>query len=164
MNNRIPRKNKLDLVPIMNLVTILIPVLLMALKSLEISVVNIDLPAIGPDDLTTKRLPLSLKVNIHEEGISITGAEQYIPENDQLIPCKNGHFCQQMDDYDWDKLRTILISIKKNAQHDRRDSDQVVLVMHNALRFGGLVKALDVTRDDPITGMKLFPKAVFASR
>ena len=42
-----PEPEPLNLVPIMNLVTILIPVLLMAIKSLGLAVIDTSLPAIS---------------------------------------------------------------------------------------------------------------------
>ena len=159
---------KLNLVPIMNLVTILIPVLLMALKSLELAVVQIDFPAISPSTPDPAATPLAITIAVTKQGINIFGADRYLypsgapADRDIAIPCpSNG--CLSAEEYDWNSLRDKLVFIKREAQLDGRDSDNVILVSQGNLRFGGIVKLLDVTRDDPRTGQRLFPNAVFGT-
>ena len=163
----LPPQPKLNLVPIMNLVTILIPVLLMALKSLELAVVHLDFPSISPtpDPVTNE---LAIKIAVTQQGINILGAEKYLyptsssTEREMTIPCPNNG-CLSAQEYDWNRLRDLLVFIKREAKLDGRDSDNVVLLVQGNLRFGGMVRLLDVTRDDPRTGQRLFPNAVFGT-
>jgi hypothetical protein len=78
-----PEPEPLNLVPIMNLVTILIPVLLMAIKSLELAVIDTSLPAIStsvsaPPDNIPDKPPLQLKMAVTNQGIRILGANEYL--------------------------------------------------------------------------------------
>ena len=69
---------ELDLVPIMNLVTILIPFLLMAAQFVSYAVIDSTLPAIGPpqtiEDQEDEEEPLNLSVFITDKGFTVAGS------------------------------------------------------------------------------------------
>ena len=69
----------LDLVPIMNLVTILIPFLLMAAQFVHLAVIDSTLPAIGqPTEVEEEppdKPPLVLTVALTDRGFTVTGAD-----------------------------------------------------------------------------------------
>jgi biopolymer transport protein ExbD len=172
------KEESLNLVPIMNLVTILIPVLLMAIKSVEIAVIDTTLPAIGapsskPPDVPTKP-PLNLSLGILKNGIQIIGANEFLYPNGAppvsegvksppTIPCKSGGSCRNVDDYDWDDLNKKLVSIKKMAKDEDRDSENVILVPDSTIRYEILVKTMDTSREDANDKKSmLFPSVVIA--
>ena len=187
-----PKKRKevkqepLNLVPIMNLVTILIPVLLVAIKSVELSVIDTTLPAINTTPNTQTEVdenpPLNLSLGVTNKGLRIIGADNYIhPQGPPPageggvrppdIMCKSRSVCQGVDDYNWSDLKEKLTMIKKSAQKDDRDSDNVILVPEGSIRYEVLIRAMDVSRenkDDPVNvdgkskPRKLFPNVVIA--
>jgi hypothetical protein len=178
----LPDEEPLNLVPIMNLVTILIPVLLMAIKSLELAVIDTTLPAIGPPTESAEvpeNPPLALKLAVTNMGLRILGANKYLyPEGAPVaaegektpptVPCKSNSTCRGIDDYDWADLGQKLYMIKQEAQKDERDSDNIVLIPEGNLRYEILVRVMDVSRNNPSakdsegTPFKLFPNVVLA--
>lgn len=180
----LPEAEPLNLVPIMNLVTILIPVLLMAIKSLELAVIDTTLPAISsaPPDASQelpKDPPLALKLAVTNMGIRILGANKYLYPNGApaavegqstppTVPCMSNGACRGIDDYNWKDLTEKLYMIKQGAQSDKRDSDSVVLIPESNLRYEILVKVMDVSRSNPNAkdadgvAFRLFPNVVLA--
>ncbi len=69
----------LNLLPFMNLMTLLIPFLLLSASFITIAVIDSSLPAIGapqPKDKTEeeeKEPPLNLQIGITEEGFTLSG-------------------------------------------------------------------------------------------
>ena len=140
----------LNLVPIMNLVTILIPALLIAVKAVTLTMIETKLPAIGPvteakakDDDTEK--PLAPQVIVGKTGITLNKPTmefyfdgeipaEYTGENPPpLIPCTGpGKACfnpcndekKQTEmgcfNYDHKKLTEALVKVKKKALADGR--------------------------------------------
>jgi hypothetical protein len=166
----------------MNLVTILIPVLLVAIKSLELVVIDTTLPAMSTAPATTDdkpdKPPLSLSMALTNTGIRLIGADNYLypagapPAGDAgsappTVPCKSQGKCRGIDDYDWGDLRRKLTMIKDAAQNEERDSDNVILVPESSIRYEIIVKAMDTSRDNPDIkdgekAKKLFPNVVIA--
>jgi biopolymer transport protein ExbD len=172
-----PKEEPLNLVPIMNLVTILIPFLLAAIKSVELAVIDTSLPAISPggappDDAPDKP-PLQLKLAVTNQGVRILGAHEYLypgqakPENAEEnggkpdVPCKSGSRCKGVEDYNWSDLSQKLAQIKKAAQDDGRDSDSVVLISDSNIMYEVLIETMDTARKQE-NGDKLFPSVSIA--
>lgn len=66
----------LDLVPIMNLVTILIPFLLMSAQFVTLAVIDSTLPAIGPPQEVQEEPdepPLMLSIAVTDQGFTVLG-------------------------------------------------------------------------------------------
>jgi hypothetical protein len=170
-----PEPEPLNLVPIMNLVTILIPVLLMAIKSLELAVIDTSLPAISPGGApppeVQEKPPLQLKLAVTNQGIRILGANEYLypgqvkTENADEesgkpdVECKSKGRCKSLDDYNWTDLSQKLTQIKKAARDDDRDSNSVVLISDSNIRYEILVKLMDITRKQSET--PCFPSEPF---
>jgi len=80
----VEKEEELNLVPIMNLVTILIPFLLMSAQFVHLAVIDSSLPAIGapqpvdPKDLPDKP-PLTLTIAISESGFTVSGGQATLP-------------------------------------------------------------------------------------
>jgi hypothetical protein len=152
----------LDLVPIMNLVTILIPFLLMAMKSFELSVIDTTLPAISQKSAPAPNPedpPLSLKLVINQFGIDVRGADKYlygeagapkVSEGETAKPritCKSQGLCRGLVDYNWAMLRKDLTLIKKKAVEESRDSDNVIFLPERNIRYELVVAMMDTSRN-----------------
>jgi biopolymer transport protein ExbD len=148
---RIEDAPELDLVPIMNMVTILIPFLLMAAQFITLSVIDSTLPAIGgappPDATPPERPPLNLKVLVTSEGFTIATDVAVLPAQGNAgptVPCK-APGCPTIDAYDFEQLTRLLSEIKDEYGHE----ENVILVPENHIRYEVLIKTMDATREDP---------------
>ena len=154
---------ELNLVPIMNLVTILIPFLLMAAEFVQLAVIDSTLPAIGPpqpQEEEPEKPPLNLSLAVTGMGITVLGADAVLnpegagapaapvegeaAERPPTVPCKSGGPCAGIDDYDWEELTRILGLIKDEYP----DDENVILVPDSRVRYEILVKAMDSSRED----------------
>ena len=160
---------ELNLVPIMNLVTILIPFLLMAAQFISLAVIDSTLPAIGPPqprEETDEDPPLNLSVIITDEGFTIAGADAVLPQEGgdegPTVPCiETG--CPTPESYDMKELTRLLGLIKDEYPDDQN----VILVPESRIPYEVLVLAMDATREDPSTKVgdkarELFPYVVIA--
>ncbi len=154
----------LDLVPIMNLVTILIPFLLMASSFVSLAVINSTLPAIGdpePVEEDTDEPPLSLKVGITSEGFVVQGNDELLkPEGEakgKVIDCTQTG-CPTPDAYNVAELRELLIKVKDVNE----DEENVILVPESTVPYEVLIMTMDATREDPeTTGSGGLPRQLF---
>lgn len=176
---------ELNLIPIMNLVTILIPFLIMAAEFVQLSVIDSTLPAIGPPQPVEEepdKPPLNLSLAITGKGITVLGADAVLnpegagegaaaaapavegEERPPTVPCKSGGTCTGVDDYDWDELTRILGLIKDQYP----DDENVILVPDQRVRYEIIVKTMDSSREDKKTktadnkNRTLFPFVVIA--
>jgi len=144
----------------MNMVTILIPLLLMAAELTRVVVIDSSLPAISdPRPEPSEQLDLSLVLTSH--GISVKGApESLVPERDgPTVPCLRGR-CLDLASYDLGALNKLLGSIKDAHP----DSDTVVLVPDGDVPYEVIVGVMDAARADAMGegGRELFPRVVVA--
>ena len=169
---------ELDLVPIMNLVTILIPFILMASSFVTLAVIDSTLPAIGqpqqveqdPDD----KPPLMLSLMVTNMGITVAGADAVLfPEGapelaegesrPPTIPCP-GSECSGVADYDFVELTRVLGQIKDEYP----DDENVILVPESRIPYEIIIKVMDHSREDVDaknadgTARTLFPFVVIA--
>lgn len=177
---------ELNLVPIMNLVTILIPFLLMAAQFVSYAVIDSTLPAIGPpvetEEEEPEEKPLNLSVAVTFEGFLVGGNHKYLnpdgEEGDEKganIACLTPGCTFDADGgegpeeaYNLEELRSLLGKIKD----DKPEEQNVILVPDPALPYEVLIMAMDATREDPdgsqtdadvfCTGRCLFPFVVIA--
>ena len=179
VKRRLQKAEELNLVPIMNLVTILIPFLIMAAQFVQLAVIDSTLPAIGtpqPSDEKPDKPPLNLSLAITDRGITIMGADAVLhPEGapptaegearPPTVPCKSGGVCTNVDDYNWKKV-TVKLGLIKDVYPDESDAN-VILVPDNHVKYEVLVKTMDASREDPDTivdekSRLLFPNVVIA--
>ena len=168
---RVGKGDGLNLLPVMNLVTILIPFLLMAMSMVSLAVIDSTLPAIGappteppdPDDR-----PLNLSVIITDQGYTVAGSSNKLapPEGEKsggpTLPCTTDG-CPTPDTYDRVKLTELLGEIKD----DYPDEENVILVPESTVPYEVLVLTMDATRADPDNlennkPRELFPYVVIA--
>lgn len=160
---RVEEAEEVNLVPIMNLVTILIPFLLMAIQFVSLAVIDSTLPAIGPPSTEAPdedEKPLNLSVIISDEGYTIAGAEAVLPPEGEdagpTVPCTELG-CPDADAYDKKGLRQILNQIKDEYPND----ETVILVPEARIPYEVLVVTMDATRDDPETKEDGKPRLLF---
>ncbi len=151
-------ETELNLVPVMNLVTILIPFLLMAAEFVSLAVIDSTLPAIGPPQPVEEepdKPPLNLSLAVTDSGITVLGADAVLfpegappvaegEERPPTIPCKSGDECTGLDDYNWEELTRILGQIKDEYP----DDENVILVPDHRTKYEVIVKTMDHSRED----------------
>ncbi len=139
----------LNLLPVMNLVTILIPLLLMAAQMVHLAVIDSTLPAISP--ITAPAPPseaLLLRLLITGEGMALKGSQGLEVEG---LPCAETK-CAGVSSYDFEGLSAQLADIK--VQHPTADS--LVLVPTERVPYEVLIAAMDAAREDASHNL-LFP-------
>jgi hypothetical protein len=154
---------ELDLVPIMNLVTILIPFLLMAAQFVSYAVIDSTLPAIGPpkevEDKEDEEEPLNLSVFITDKGFSVKGSAGTLKNDSEegedqglTIPCHLDGCLYDRDGeegaaaaYNIEKLREVLTQVKEEYP----DEQNVILVPEPGIPYEVLVLTMDGTRENP---------------
>ena len=180
VKRRTKKDEELNLVPIMNLVTILIPFLIMAAQFVQLAVIDSTLPAIGapqPSDEKPDKPPLNLSLAITDRGVTVMGADAVLyPEGapevaegedrPPTIPCQSGGICTSVEDYNWVKL-TAKLNLVKDEYPDEEDAN-VILVPDNQIKYEVLVSTMDAARNDPGKpgadgkARMLFPNVVIA--
>jgi biopolymer transport protein ExbD len=158
VKRRIGADQDINLIPIMNLVTILIPFLLMAAEFVQLAVIDSTLPAIGPPQAIEEepdKPPLNLSLAVTEMGITVLGADAVLnpegaappaegEERPPTVPCTSGGECNGLDDYEWAELTRILGLIKDEYP----DDENVILVPDSRVQYEILVKTMDSSRED----------------
>lgn len=170
---RVLEEEGLNLVPVMNLVTILIPFLLMSAQFISLAVIDSALPAIAPpteiveqeDDEET----LSLSVLITGEGFTIAGKgtdlvlEEDHPVKGKKVSCLEPG-CPTPESYDYRGLTERLAMLKDRFE----DEENCILVPHGDTVYEVLVRTMDAARDDQedkdenSKARLLFPNVVIA--
>ena len=160
----------LDLVPIMNLVTILIPFLIMAAEFVQLAVIDSSAPPIGkppPKSMEDDTEPFQLIVMIMNNGLYIDGSKgvkQLVygedagassgdddKEREPKFRCVDSYGseldrCESKDDYNWQALASLLVEIKKEFSDETLQEDIFIMPDHE-IRYEVIVRAMDVARD-----------------
>ncbi len=160
---------ELDLVPVMNLVTILIPFLLMSMQLMSLAVIDSTLPAISeetPEPIDEEDKPLNLSVLITGDGFTVTGPpDDVLSEEDKKFDCLEVG-CPTPESYDYAELTTRLAKVKE-VYPDEKDAN-VILVPAADTPYEVLVLTMDAAREDPENkdaegkATELFPFVVIA--
>ena len=134
----------LNLLPVMNLVTILIPLLLMSAQLVQIAVIDSSLPAISP--ITTPPPPqhdalVTPSLLISRQGVTIQGAEDVLTAEDARVPCASQP-CQP-DTYDYSGVQERLDRIKQAHP----GAEVVILVPEDSIPYEVLVALMDAARE-----------------
>lgn len=177
---KIEDAEELNLLPIMNLMTILIPMLLMSAQFVSLAVIDSTLPAISnvnsapseaqPEEQKPDEQPLMLTVFIASDGFTIAGNDpDLMPPADgsgaaaqNKVPCTGE--CATPDSYDYKGLTAKLGAIK--GRHVKEEN--VILVPSPKLPYEVLVRVMDAAREDTVNrtadgkAKSLFPYVVIA--
>ena len=161
---RAEMSSDVDLVPIMNLVTILIPFLLMASSFVTLAAIDSTLPAIGPPTEASEPDPdkLNLSIAITDEGWTLLGADAVLgapaegEERGPTVPCSKPG-CPTPDSYDAKELTRILGTIKDRYE----DEENCILVPESDIPYEVLIITMDSSREDPTTKVENKPRVLF---
>lgn len=157
---RRPAQNarELNLVPIMNLVSILIPFLLVAAQFVNLAVIDSSLPAINKDEITTP-----IPEDVRRVRIAITATKLAVLGADDLLGIEDtGGLDIPMDGevYDTDELTRVLGLVKD----EEPNLEDIVLVPDGTVEYEELIDVMDAARAESMTegGRLLFPNVVIA--
>ncbi len=164
MSNRIEPAADLNLVPIMNLVTILIPFLLMAASFVSLAVIDSALPAIcatgcgedkpGPP---VEHLRLSVLITTAGFAVSGTGAPLGVETDENgTVPVLCPGACVSWEDYPHAELSKVLVDVKDAHP----TATEVIIVPGGKVDYATLIKTMDTTR--AAGKRELFPGVVIA--
>jgi len=163
-----------NLVPIMNLVTILIPFLLLTVQFVHLAVIDSSLPAIGAPKATSESIddkpPLMLTVAVTDRGFIVGGNAAILQseeegqitdvaqavEREPTIPVDSEGLHQ------FEKLTELLVKVK--AEYP--DEQNVILIPESEIKYEVIIHTMDATRDHLPEGAEkvelLFPFVVIA--
>ncbi len=149
---------ELELLPVMNLVTILIPMLLLGAELAHLGMVETEAPQIGDHSDPV----LSLTVAITGGGFSVQGADAVLrPDSDAAVgapgvsvPCAAS--CRTSQGYDYAELSRLLSVVKDEYP----DEDSLVLTSEPAVAYEVLIHTMDAARS--LDGRPLFPHVSIA--
>ena len=151
----------LDLVPIMNLVTILIPFLLIGAQFMRIAVIDTAIPSPAAATTGVPEDGLRLTVAITADGYRVTGRDELLAGGSD-ISCGNAG-CADADAYDRVALTRLLRTLKERWP----DEQYVVIVPSSETTYEVLVGTMDAAREDREGSLgsartTLFPAVVIA--
>lgn len=153
-------RGKLELLPVMNLVTILIPMLLAAAQLAELAVVDASPPSIAEAPAPATDAPPPLVLTVSSAGVAVDGVEGAAMARTDLR-CA-GDVCARVADYPLDALTRALAAAKET----RPDEERVTIVADGDVAYGVLVAVMDVAREAPAgpgrAARPLFPRVVVA--
>ncbi len=166
-----------NMVPIMNLMTILIPFILLSVQFVHLAVIDSSLPAIGAPKATSETVddkpPLMLTVAVTDRGFIVggnaailsTGEEEeagqitdvaQAVEREPTIPVDNE------GNHQYEKLTELLVKVK--AEYP--DEQNVILIPESEIVYEVIIGTMDATRDHEPEGAEekemLFPFVVIA--
>jgi len=147
----------LDLVPIMNLVLIIIPLLLLSTVFMEVNLLDVTMPQRQMGGAQSNEPPKRLQIMVSKEGFWVITGDMALP----TIPAHSGRcnlsICLKAPDekvlvarYDWMALYNTLMDIKAG---DYREHYTAEIAAEADIPFGVVIKAMDVAR------YQLVPKA-----
>lgn len=142
----------LNLVPIMNMVMCLIPVVLVGSSQVTIGVVNVNSPKFGGAPSTASEedpeKPLNLTIAIGEDGFRITASGANINEILGVAPSPDANGAQgpfiakDGEVYNYPELYTKLMTIKKSYP----DESIINLTAGSTVAFRHVIGVMDVAR------------------
>ncbi|KAA3602773.1 MAG: hypothetical protein DWQ06_06265 [Calditrichaeota bacterium] len=156
-----------NLLPMMNLMVVLIPVLLSAAEFIKIGMLEIDLPTSGggggssseetPQEVEQK---LGLKLFVTKNGFTL--ANDFVVIKDSAsdggptIPLKNG-------EYDFESLHTQLADISEKYGSKFKDGKSIKIAADSSIAFQTLVTTMDNARSTKVNGktIVMFPQVNF---
>jgi len=152
MAKRLEEAKEINLVPIMNLVTILIPFLLVGAAFVGLAVIDSALPGL-PDEPPPGSEGPDLSVLLTDQGHTVT-----LPNKAFEVPCSTSG-CPTPAAWDFVGLTRVLAGVKD--QHP--DLDTVILVPEERITYEVLVRTMDATREDPAVREDGRPRSLFPS-
>lgn len=154
MTRRSSPADDLNLIPVMNLVTLLIPFLLMSAQFVTYAVIDTTLPAICGTPCsagTTDEEPITVSLDITDGGwlLRATGRGLDAFGEGVSVPCATPR-CEGPPEEAWDTagLRHHLLDIKQTHPGHRH----LVLSATDRAPYEALILTMDAAREDPSLG------------
>jgi len=166
----------LNLTPAMNLILILIPLLLAAMETLKLAVINVATPQIGPasevtpPDQAPDEKPLKLTIALTDRGLHLYARDQVIENKDDplgpTIPKKDGE--EVVDGkpvpgkvYDTEKLTQMLSDIKDENPAE----ENIIISAESHIKYRYIIQIMDASREKKEGDKKkaLFPNVVLSA-
>ncbi len=190
-NKAQPEDIELNLLPFMNLMTLLIPFLLASVQFVTLAVIDSSLPAIGAPQTTTEKKddkpPLNLTVGITSEGFTVAGSAAVLGGGEggpaavadksntptvgltsddaycRKSQCGGAPDCQHDTPcHDFKALKELVVQVKDEYP----DEENVIIAPNAEIPYHVLVGVMDATRDHKPEGATerelLFPNVVVA--
>ncbi len=128
--------NDLDMVPMMNLFTVLVPILLLAAVFARVSVLDLALPPKGSGEtgrsVHEEKSPLNLVVVVSREGITVGGTGGFLPS---------------VTDRD-EKLRFDAFALLLDrVRGEYPDESSVTVASDGGVAYEDVLKVMDICRD-----------------
>lgn len=166
----------LNLTPAMNLILILIPLLLAAMETMKLGVINVATPQIGPSsevtppDQAPDEKPLKLTIALTDRGLHLYARDQVIENKDDplgpTIPKKDG---EEIVDgkpvpgkvYDNEKLTQMLSDIKD----ENPTEENIIISAESHIKYRYIIQIMDASRETKVGDKKksLFPNVVLSA-
>lgn len=146
---RQPETAQLNLLPFMNVFSLLIPFLLIGAAFLKLTVLEASLPAAGSAELTKKKekkQTLNLTVAITDKGFYVGGAGAVLAgrEGEPTVPLlPDGK-------YDFEALSKKLLEVKRKFPNNWN----VIILPEDKIPYQTIVKTMDITREIHIEAEK----------
>jgi len=170
---------ELNLKPAMNLILILIPLLLFAMQTVKIVMINVATPQIGPSseqkspEEKPDEKPLKLTIALTDRGITIFARDSVVENKDDplgpTLPKVDGEDKDSKGNvisnkvYDWKGLSEKLADIKE--QHPAEE--KVILAPEPTTKYRHIIRAMDATRAIKKDGAEksdpLFPQIILSA-
>jgi len=155
----------LDLIPIMNLVTILIPFLLISAQFIHLAVIDTNLPASRPplEEILSEQEPFRLQVHMEPNRIVFTAmggdlsADFAGLESDASGPRVEGKDLvvdSSSQGYEWEEFRGAVESIKDKHP----EAEDLILIPNDEVRYEEIIQAMDLARGSET--QPLFPAVI----
>lgn len=157
---------ELNLVPIMNLFTVLIPFLLLSAAFIQVKVINASVPAIadGSDPEREQEAydqrPVVVNLQVQSAGYAVSASgEDLSAEELRKLTARIG---RKQREYDRDALQRYLVAVKQRYPK----SDTIIIAPDPEIPYQRIIEVMDTSRELPgADGAKryLFPKVVVTS-
>jgi len=156
---------ELNLIPIMNLVLMLIPVILLTAAFVELSVINVSAPQIGggepqqPKDKPDEP-PLNLTLVLTDQGFTIAGSGGVLGQEQADPNAQKGPTVPKRPDgkYDWNGLTKKSVEIKDAFPEETK----VIINAEPDITYEFLVRTMDASRETP-DHRDLFPDVILSA-
>ncbi|MFH1810735.1 MAG: biopolymer transporter ExbD [Pseudomonadota bacterium] len=155
--------SELNLIPIMNLVLMLIPAILITAAFVEITVINVSAPQLGPDREARPAQPtppeLRLTVLISDGGFTLASSGATLgPEQGSPSPRQPTVPRTASGDYDWAALGQRLATIKDAFPEETR----LIIAAEPDIPYEVVVATMDASRETR-DHRELFPDVVLSA-
>jgi biopolymer transport protein ExbD len=138
------RTAEIDMVPLMNLFTVLVPILLLAAVFANITVLELEIPPAGSGesgiDVAPKASALCLVVVVAEAGVTVGGSGGFLPT-----------ILREGGPIDRGALASLLASVR--SEHP--DETRVTVAAEAGISYEEVVSIMDVCREGGFTEIAL---------